>query len=325
MRSLCLLVLLAGTAAAQSPAAPRWFKGNTHVHTLASDGDSSPSEVSAWYKERGYHFLVISDHNVLVAVDSLNQRFAEPGRFLVLPGEEVTDRFENKPIHVNGLVVERLVQPQGGSSVVQVVQRNVDAIRAAKGVPHVNHPNFGWAIAAQDLARIRNTRLFEVFNGHPLVNNVGGGGMPGLEEMWDIILSGGTLLYGLATDDAHHFKRPNDFSASLPGRGWIYVRAERLDAPSLLAALERGDFYASTGVELEDVVITPKRYEVRVKVDRLSRYTIQFIGRDGRVLAERNESTAVYEPRGDEGYVRAKVIESNGKYAWTQPVLVGGR
>jgi hypothetical protein len=34
-------------------------------------------------------------------------------------------------------------------------------------------------------------------------------------------------------------------------------------------------------------------------------------------------SPAVYEIKGDEGYVRAKVIESNGAVAWLQPFGVG--
>ena len=81
----------------------QWFKGNTHAHTLESDGDSTPEEVTRWYKEHGYHFLVLTDHNVLTAVDGLNAKFAEPGRFLVIKGEEVTSAFEGKAIHVNGL------------------------------------------------------------------------------------------------------------------------------------------------------------------------------------------------------------------------------
>ena len=47
------------------PAELHWFKGNTHTHTLESDGDSTPEEVTRWYKEHGYNFLVLSDHNVL--------------------------------------------------------------------------------------------------------------------------------------------------------------------------------------------------------------------------------------------------------------------
>jgi hypothetical protein len=62
---------------------------------------------------------------------------------------------------------------------------------------------------------------------------------------------------------------------------------------------------------------------VTVKPQPSSKYRIQFIGRQGRLLAESNISPATYTFAGNEGYVRAKVIESNGKVAWVQPVAVG--
>ena len=37
------------------------------------------------------------------------------------------------------------------------------------------------------------------------------------------------------------------------GRGWVMVRADTLSAEALVAALEAGDFYGTTGVVLEDV------------------------------------------------------------------------
>ena len=43
----------------------RWYKGNTHTHTTESDGDTPPEEVALWYRDHGYNFLVLSDHNVL--------------------------------------------------------------------------------------------------------------------------------------------------------------------------------------------------------------------------------------------------------------------
>ena len=52
---------------------------------------------------------------------------------------------------------------------------------------------------------------------------------------------------------------------------------------------------------------------------------MQFIGGSGRVLAEVADSSASYTFKGDEGYVRAKVLESNGQLAWTQPVVAGVR
>jgi hypothetical protein len=303
----------------------RWYKGNTHTHTLNSDGDSTPDDVVRWYREHNYQFLVLTDHNFLTSVDGLNALHGADEKFLVIKGEEVSDRFEDKSLHVNGLDVNAMVPPQGGSSVVEVLQRNVDAIRQANGIPHINHPSFRWAITASELQQVRNNRLFEIFNGHPQVNNAGGGGVPGLEDAWDAILTNGMLLYGIAVDDAHKFKMPGDPDVAGPGRGWVVVRAPRLEARALLAGLERGDFYASTGVELLEYQATPRQITLSVNATLFSKYRIQFIGKGGRVLREVVEPAATYEIRGNEGYVRARVLESNGRMAWCQPVMVPER
>ena len=54
--------ILALLALSQPRPEPRWWKGNTHTHTLWSDGDGAPELVAGLYKEAGYHFLVLSDH-----------------------------------------------------------------------------------------------------------------------------------------------------------------------------------------------------------------------------------------------------------------------
>ena len=43
------------------------------------------------------------------------------------------------------------------------------------------------------------------------------------------------------------------------------------------------------------------------------------------MLSESLESTATYTVTGNEGYVRARVIESNGRMAWIQPVMMSAR
>ena len=43
----------------------KWWKGNTHTHSFWSDGQDYPEMVADWYKQHGYNFLVLSDHNVL--------------------------------------------------------------------------------------------------------------------------------------------------------------------------------------------------------------------------------------------------------------------
>ena len=310
--------------AAPSAAPMRWYKGNTHTHTINQGGDSTPDEVVRWYREHGYQFLVLTDHNLLTRVDGLNAIYGLDEQFLVVPGEEVTSSSGNKPVHVNGLDLQRVVKAHSGGTVLETLQGNIDGIRAASGVPHINHPNFGWGLTTQDLQQARNYRLFEIHNGHPTVNNLGGGGMPGMEEVWDRLLSAGNVVYGMATDDAHVFKQPGNPSVSGPGRGWVSVRAPRLEPRALMESLERGDFYASTGVVIEDVRATAKDLTVRVKVEGVTKHRIQFIGRNGAVLREATDPTATYEFTGAEGYVRAKVVDSNGRMAWVQPVQVGG-
>lgn len=322
--ALLLIAVSAATTPArqESAASGRWYKGNTHTHTLNSDGDSTPDEVVRWYREHGYAFVILTDHNYLTSVDGLNALHGADDKFLVIKGEEVTNSFAKKPLHINGLNTSTRVGPQGGSSLVDVLQRSVDAIRHANGIPHINHPNYEWAITRDELLQVSNYRHVEIFNGHPRVNNVGGGGVPGMEEVWDAMLSSGRTVYGLAVDDAHTFKDPGNPDVPGPGRGWIVVRAPRLDLTAIMGAIERGDFYASTGVELTDYQASAKRIAVTVKATAVSKYRVQFIGKGGRLLKEALEPVATYEPRGDEGYVRVRVLESNGRTAWCQPFIL---
>ena len=192
---LCAATFAVATGAQAPASAPaagslRWFKGNTHTHTLNSDGDSTPDDVVRWYREHGYHFLVLTDHNFLTDVDGLNALHGADDKFLVIKGEEVSSTFEGKPLHINGL--DRLAHGRAaeGEQRRRVLQKQrrchprrpaacrTSTIRTSDGPS----PPTTWP-------RLRNNRLFEIYNGHPMVNNLGGTGHPGLEEIWDTLLS----------------------------------------------------------------------------------------------------------------------------------------
>lgn len=307
------------------PAGARWFKGNTHTHTTNSDGDTSPEQVAQWYKRNGYAFLVLSDHNVFTDPKTLASLV--DSSFLLVPGEEVTTSFQKAgapraaAVHVNALAVTRVIQPLKDSTLLGTVQKNVDAIRAEQAVPHINHPNFLWSIDSATLFRVKNDRLFEIFNGHPTVHNVGGGDWPGMEEVWDGLLSSGKRIYGIAVDDAHHFQGEFNVTRANPGRGWVGVRATALDTRALVSALDNGQFYASSGVTLSDVTVSPTTLEVRIAQKGDFKYTTQFIGQDGKVLATDKSLTPRYALKGTETYVRARVTDSGGAAAWVQPVF----
>lgn len=306
----------------------QWYKGNTHTHTKNSDGDTSPELVARWYRDNQYDFLVLSDHNKLTPVETLqaeineeNAKHAKKAKpFLLIPGEEVSDGFDKHPVHLGAIGTTKVVGKQGGASIVEVLQRCVDATHAAGGLVHINHPNFGWALSAEDLLAVKNVHHFEVYNGHPGVNNTGGGGAPSTEEMWDKLLSQQRLYYAVATDDMHNMQSFDRRRAN-PGRGWVVVRAAQLTPKAIIDALASGDFYASTGVELDELTTGADTLSLKIKRQGDRRFRTHFVGINGKILKEDTSMEPFCQLKAGEPYVRARVTSSAGDHAWTQPLF----
>ena len=394
---LCALVM---TTAQEG----KWWKGNLHTHTYWSDGDDFPEMVAEWYKTNGYHFLALSDHNILLdgekwinlrtnsafksALKKYQDRFGtkvkvrehnganqvrlanladlhplfnEPGRFIMIPSEEISAYFEKLPIHINVTNIRELIEPKGGKSVVEVMQNNIDEVmeqRRRTGqamIPHLNHPNFHYAVKAEELMQVKGERFFEVYNGHPAVYNEGNTNHPGTDKIWDIVLAWrlGVLemepMFGIAVDDSHNYHQEGPKQANT-GRGWIWVNAPELTAESLIKSMEAGEFYASTGVTLDNIKRSEDELAFMIRAEPGVTYKTQFIGtlkaavrtdgsgrpaitseEIGKVLSEQTSASPKYKLGGDELYVRARVLSSRKKrngvtdaemeQAWTQPVF----
>ena len=418
---LPLLLCLGAIAVRADDPAPRWWKGNLHTHSLWSDGDDFPDMIADWYKEHGYHFLALSDHNTLsdherwipvkkdtgtekalakyaarfgtpwveqregsagmeVRLKMLGEfrgKFEEPDRFLMIQSEEITGR----SVHINATNIREIILPYRGTApvtgetVVAAMQKTVNAVveqRRRTGVPmfpHINHPNFKWAITAEELMQVENERFFEIYNGHTSVRNEGDDEHASTDRIWDILLTerlavlGKEPFFGLGTDDSHHYHGEPKKTCH-PGRGWVMVRAAKLAVEELIAAMEAGDFYASSGVTLKDVRREKDRLSLEIEAEPGVTFTTEFIGtrkgydrtsepilgdhgetlrvtrrysKDiGATLAtETSSNTASYTLKGDEIYVRARVTSSKlkadpsrkGEFerAWTQPVCPAGR
>jgi len=397
------LLLVSGAPGAADPSfrATRWIKGNTHTHSLWSDGDGAPEHIADWYKSHGYEFLVLSDHNIVLegekwrkigtgkfeatpghvaelvkkfgaaAVETrekagakemklktlpeLRKRF-EDDKFIFILGEEISDLFlempkegkpVTKPIHHISMNHVHLIPAPAGGSVRDILERTIAAVEAEakkSGRPvlvHLNHPNFGWGVTPDEIAHVFGERFFEVYNGHRGVRNYGDKDHVSMDVLWDYVLSlrlgklGGPVLYAFATDDAHHYHETQEVAN--PGRGWIMVRCDSLDANAVTGALLRGDFYATSGVVLEDVEATRESLTVKIAVEAGVGYTTKFIGtklggKPGELLQESVGATATYKFSGNELYVRATVVstkahpngyeKSDVQTAWIQPVVV---
>ncbi|MCB9332366.1 MAG: histidinol-phosphatase [Lewinellaceae bacterium] len=271
--------------------------------------------------------------------------FEEPGGFLIMQAEEITDRYDKKPVHLNATNIQKSFEPQGGESVAQVLQNNINAVlkyREESGTPvmvHVNHPNFVYAIDLADMIELHGERFFEVYNGHNAVHNLGDSVHMSTEEMWDLINIAyldqhKPLIFGLATDDSHHYHESGIKFANA-GRGWVMVQADSLSAGALIEAMEQGQFYASTGVALRKLRFSKNKLAIRVKKARGVHYTIQFIGcrkgdRQTQILEEKRGRRAQFKLDENLLFVRAVItsdkMQNNPvetmlfEKAWTQPV-----
>ena len=329
----------------QELAPPKYWRGNLHTHSLWSDGNDFPEMICKWYSDTGYHFLALTDHNILSkgerwmnlatieqragkeamrkylsaygedwvvqrevesekapesmkqvrlrGLDEFRQKFEAKNRFLLIEAEEISDRAEGRPIHMNAVNLSSLISPLGGATPVEAINNNLRAAQEqAKntGEPvmvQLNHPNFGWAVTAEELAAVTNERFFELYNGHPSVNHLGDATRPGIEKMWDIANTlridqlNSDPIFGLATDDSHHYHNQANRDATT-GRGWIMVKANELNTRKLIDAMNRGDFYSSTGVTLDLVESAESsgKKQLRIKVKSVPgvKFTTQFIG-----------------------------------------------
>ena len=120
---------------------------------------------------------------------------------------------------------------------------------AQGGVAHVNHPNYLYTLTIDDLLASGDFGLLEVANGHNAVHNEGNETHPSTEVIWDTLLASGRQVWGVASDDAHHFQTWGE-NYSNPGRGWLQVEADAARMSDVLEALRAGRFYSSSGLEL---------------------------------------------------------------------------
>jgi len=363
MRLLPALLLVLASASVHAADAPRWFKGNTHTHTLWSDGNDFPEMVVDWYQQRGYDFLALSDHNVLHAkevwmsteavekrrkalgkptmekylarfgndwvqtreldgktevrlrkLDEYSPLFEKAGTFQLIQAEEVSAKFGKSPLHINAVNIAQELKPLDGTSITDTLRKNLRAIMAQQTpeqpvLAHVNHPNFQWALTPEEMAEVLEEHYFEIFNGHPMIHYEGDADRPGHEKIWDIMNTlrlaklNAPPVFGVATDDSHHYHGEE----SSPGRGWIMVRATALQPKAIIDAMHAGDFYASSGVTLDELQISGRALHLRIHAEPGVTYTTRIVGTSRTYVG----TTSLHRVPGDEVHPERIVYSSD--------------
>lgn len=282
----------------------------------------------------------------LKSFDELSRQFNEPGKFLLIPGEEITTQGpKGTPYRVHVVTmniakpiatpVPKAGQKNVGSWLANTMGRQIDRQRKATGRlihGHLNHPLWSH-MTMEDVLAVQGLNQMEINNESP-------SDMVKLEPIWDAVIAERInkrkpLMLGLAVDDAHNHLTNDSLPEDSAAKGWIVVRAESLTADNVVKAIDAGDFYASSGPALLDLKQEKTQLALKIKPEDGLTYKTEFIGmrkggRPGEVLASADGLDPVYPVKGDELYVRAKVVSSKavknrkGELAyyatvWTQP------
>jgi hypothetical protein len=265
----------------------------------------APQTVAQEYLSRGYEIVFLTDHNHMTDATD----YQMPG-ILAISSEEYT--FAK---HINGFFLNHTVDASGFNA-----QQAVDSIRAQGGMIQFNHP----VVAATNDWSYNYSQFMALNNGPDFIeiHNAGTDMIPFAKFnmlIWDSLLMSGRKIWGTATDDMH--KLTEGLVIPTIDIGWIMIRANSLNPDSVRAALIRGDFYGSNGVEISYYSVDGNT----INISSSNATKIKFIGDKGVLLNEVSGSSASFT-RTTQSYIRIE-LEKEGilgvgdKYAFTQPVF----
>ena len=214
--------------------AGRWYRACFHAHTTNSDGLMPPDSLVRHYRTAGFDILAITDHWRVTDASA-----SSTADFLVLPGIEYNARGPEagalRLFHIVGIGVQSPVE--GANTPAAFVA----AIHAQGGFAIVAHPSWS-GLQGADLFTAAGADAVEVWNAGCELEVARGDS----SAQWDIALSRGATLGGIAADDSHY---PGFDSA----RAWVALHLEDLTPASVLDALRTRRYYASTGPSIQSV------------------------------------------------------------------------
>lgn len=306
-----------------------FYKGNVHSHTVRSDGKLQPADMLRGYKERGYAFVAISDHERYF--DSTE---FDTDDFLVYPAiewavEEPKDGYKGH--HLHGLLGTRdMVAAAGDKRIAhdkymdkydwktpQTIQRAIDTLREAGNLVMYNHPIWS-RLELDDLLNVNGYFAVEIYNYGCVIED--GTGLS--THYWDMLLRRGHKVFGLATDDNHNY-HPYGSPLCDSFGGWIVVAARKLDRESIAEALAQGSFYSSSGPEIYEFSHSGDEVYVRcspVKTIRMLSYERRGVSKPAEVGGSLTEAS--FKLFGNETFVRLECEDEFGKIAWSNPIFL---
>ena len=292
----------------------KFLKGGLHCHTTRSDGKGDPAEVIRLHYQNGYDFLALTDHRYYNYTN-----FAPEVPITIIPGMEYDNTFERGkgfrcfhtvcigPAKEDGNGYDQDQRLESGTAKTQEeYQPYLDEIHANGNLTIYCHPEWS-STPARYFEKLEGNFAMEVWNSGCALSN----DMDTDAAYWDELLGQGKVIYGVATDDGHAMAHHCN--------GWVRVRAEN-NINSILAALKDGAFYASCGPEIYNFYVDDGKAVVECSEACKIRFHSDM--HPTRIFRSEDATLTHAELELKDGYkyIRAVVVDKNGKLAWTNPI-----
>ena len=307
-----------------------FFKGNLHSHTTNSDGRLTPEESARYYRDNGYDFLALTDHNIY----SDYRDIIKLDDFLVFPGTEASILKMRDEKFVHAVKCHHLLcfpRPYMKESVLPGYEHleryhypltygddsdfhdiSVAFIKELKDRGYIicyNHPVWS-RVDDRDYLDLEGLDFLEIYNWGSVLDSATGYDTFSLQKMLDR----GIHMNAIATDDNHNHENLEDSFG-----GFVMVNADRLDYDMIMQAMLDGRYYSSSGAVIENWGIKDGKAYIECRDASLVTMVIGPDVRSGRARRGCNMEYVEFNIPDDISYFRFVVTDSSGNMAWTNP------
>lgn len=303
----------------------RKYKGNLHTHSTRSDGRYAPETVISAYRNKGYDFLCLSDHEIYFKSEAYDDE-----NFIMIGGYEMACEMSREETgqqyHIHGLLDRTACtsrefehdeeHPKPDYEQLSTIQTLIDEIRARGNMVIMNHPEWS-KNKPEDLLALQGYAAIEIYNHQSELDEAAGIGT----SYWEYLLRHGRRIHAIASDDAHG--GTIDTAESEFFGGWVDVQAEKLEGQAIVDALKEGRYYSSNGPQILDLRVREGKLEIECSpVKRI------------RFLTHPGNGHTVYDPdgqpvsrgafplQGRSGHVRVECIGFDGSTAWSNAIFL---
>ncbi|MFA7673600.1 MAG: hypothetical protein WCY62_07080 [Clostridia bacterium] len=290
-----------------------FYKANYHTHSQNSDGQFTQEEVINMYKEQGYSFLCMSEHNRVTKTTKY-----DTDSFKLVPGLELHCVMHESPLvihHMLGLAsqdnekiyndmrIDNVPFTENNETLLALEKTLIDldllTVYCHPTWSHVETPQFDF---------LKDTEIMEVCNFGTIIDQ----GHNNDPVYWDSWLKQGKQIFGMANDDSHRIQH---FCG-----GWNMVKCKEFTVPSMLDSLRKGSFYCTMGPFIDDFYIEDG-YAV-VKCSEAKSVTVITQSGWGKSYRDpKGKLTEVVHNCPMSAYsIRVEVEDMNGNIAWSNPI-----